>query len=425
MRMSEEHLEALRPADRRAAPAAGEGRKTSVEGRLLRRLLDALGNPPLRVVLWNGESFTTREPAPTTVRIHSRATLLKLLLNPELHFGDAYSEGAIEVDGDLVRLLEDVNRAMQPGRGSAGVLRRVSGWLNGERRNTLTGSRRNIHRHYDLGNDFYRLWLDRDMLYTCAYFPTRQATLEEAQTAKLDHVCRKIRLRAGETVYEAGCGWGGFALHAATRYGARVRAFNISHEQVVFARERARELGLGDRVEFVEDDYRNMSGRSDAFVSIGMLEHVGREHYVELGRVIDRCLSRGGRGLIHSIGRDRPEPLNPWIGKRIFPGAYPPTLREMMDVFEPQGFSVLDVENLRLHYALTLRYWLDRFEAARERVRAMYDEAFVRTWRLYLAGSVAAFEAGALQLFQVMFNRTGENDVPWTREHLYAPATPG
>ena len=414
--MSEEHLEALSSTRGDSAPKAD-----STYARLLDRLLDALGRPPVRVVLWNGESIATHEPAAATIRIHSRAALLKLLLNPELHFGDAYAEGTIDVEGDLVQLLEDVYRAMAPVRGSSGLRRRMSGWLNGERRNTLAGSRRNIHRHYDLGNDFYRLWLDRDMLYTCAYFPTRAATLEEAQTAKLEHVCRKIRLQAGETVYEAGCGWGAFALHAAMRYGARVRAFNISREQVAFARERAKTLGLQDRVEFVEDDYRNMSGRCDAFVSIGMLEHVGPENYRELGGVITRCLERTGRGLIHSIGRDRAEPLNAWIGKRIFPGAYPPTLREMMDIFEPQGLSVLDVENLRLHYALTLRHWLERFEGARDRVRAMYDERFVRTWRLYLAGSIAAFNAGALQLFQAVFNRSGQNDVPWTREHLYRP----
>ncbi|MBI2291063.1 MAG: class I SAM-dependent methyltransferase, partial [Betaproteobacteria bacterium] len=168
-----------------------------------------------------------------------------------------------------------------------------------------------------------------------------------------------------------------------------------------------------------EDDYRNISGRYDAFVSVGMLEHVGREHYGELGRVIDRCLPRNGRGILHSIGQDQPALLNAWIEKRIFPGAYPPTLREMLAILEPQELSVLDVENLRLHYALTLEHWLRRFEDARERVSEMYDERFVRTWRLYLAGSLAAFNTGNLQLFQVLFARAGSNDMPWTRAHLY------
>jgi cyclopropane-fatty-acyl-phospholipid synthase len=220
-------------------------------------------------------------------------------------------------------------------------------------------------------------------------------------------------------VVEAGCGWGSFALHMAQRYGARVRAFNISKEQIAFARERAREQGLTGRVEFIEDDYRNITGRYDVFASIGMLEHVGKENYPELGRVARRALASGGRGLIHSIGRNYPAPLQPWIEKRIFPGAYPPSIAEMMQIFEPSNLSVLDVENIRLHYALTLREWLARYETAVHRVRTMFDEFFVRMWRLYLAGSVAAFETGTLQLFQVLFTTPENNRIPLTREFMY------
>jgi cyclopropane-fatty-acyl-phospholipid synthase len=245
-------------------------------------------------------------------------------------------------------------------------------------------------------------------------------TLEDAQIAKMDHVCRKLRLQSGERVVEAGCGWGTLALHMATRYGARVRAFNISREQMEYARARARVLGASGLVEFIEDDYRNISGRYDAFVSIGMLEHVGLQNYDEFGRIIDRSLEHNGRGLLHSIGRIRPAPMNAWIEKRIFPGAYPPALCEMLALLEPHYFSVLDVENLRLHYALTLKHWLQRFEDASERVRQMYDERFTRAWRFYLAGSIAAFNTGNLQLFQVLFARSRSNDVPWTRAHLHA-----
>jgi cyclopropane-fatty-acyl-phospholipid synthase len=198
-----------------------------------------------------------------------------------------------------------------------------------------------------------------------------------------------------------------------------VRAFNISHEQIVYARAWATREGLADRVEFVEDDYRNITGRHDVFVSIGMLEHVGAGHYTELGKVVQRCLTPDGRGLIHSIGRDRPWPLNAWIRKRIFPGAYPPTLREMSRIFEPCGLSVLDAENLRLHYATTLRGWLERYEKSVERVEEMFDERFVRAWRLYLAGSIAGFTRGSLQLFQVLFARSGANAIPRSRAHVY------
>jgi cyclopropane-fatty-acyl-phospholipid synthase len=205
----------------------------------------------------------------------------------------------------------------------------------------------------------------------------------------------------------------------AREYGVQVHAWNISREQVRYATGRAREAGLGERVSYIEDDYRNMRGECDAFVSVGMLEHVGPENYGALGTVIDRCLAPQGLGLIHSIGRNRPEAMNGWIERRIFPGAQPPSLGEMAAIFEPAGFSVLDVENLRLHYAETLRHWLARYLVAADEVRAMRDAAFARAWRLYLCGSQAAFTTGCMQLFQVVFARGGNNEVPRTRRHLY------
>jgi cyclopropane-fatty-acyl-phospholipid synthase len=285
----------------------------------------------------------------------------------------------------------------------------------------LTESKRNIHHHYDIGNDFYKLWLDREALqYTCAYYADPGMTIEQAQQAKMHHVARKLRLKAGERVVEAGSGWGGFAIFMAKNYGVHVRSFNISHEQVSYARSWAGREGLLDRVEFVEDDYRNLKGTYDVFVSIGMLEHVGAGNYRDLGALMSKALTPEGRGLVHTIGRDKPAPLNPWIDKRIFPGAYPPTLREMMDLFEPHDLSVLDVENIRLHYARTLEHWHERYEQNVDAVRNMFDETFVRAWRLYLVGSIAAFLTGKLQLFQVLYARSGVNNVPWTRAHVYA-----
>ncbi len=258
------------------------------------------------------------------------------------------------------------------------------------------------------------------MQYTCAYFPDPAMSLEEAQLAKLHHVCRKLQLKPGDRVVEAGCGWGGLARFMAREYGVTVKAYNISREQVKYARERAAEEGLSGQVEYIEDDYRNIEGEFDVFVSVGMLEHVGTRDYRVLGDVIDRCLTPTGRALIHTIGRNQPGPMNAWIERRIFPGAYPPTLREMMDIFEPNRFSVLDVENLRLHYARTLEHWLQRYEQHVPEIEANLDAAFVRAWRLYLAGSIAAFTSGELQLFQVVFSRASNNLLPWSRAYLYS-----
>lgn len=386
---------------------------------LARKVFELAGEPEVHIRLWDGTVIGADSPV-ATLHIGDRATLARLVVHPDLYFGEAYMHGDAEVEGDLVQFLETVSTARK--RSGNRTLDRVAyGILSRARSNSLTGSRDNIHHHYDLGNEFYRLWLDREaMQYTCAYYSHADATLEEAQVAKLDHVCRKLRLKPGDRVVEAGCGWGGLARHMARHYGVSVRAFNISQEQVRYAREQAREQGLSERVEYVQDDYRNIDGEYDAFVSVGMLEHVGTDHYPELAAVINRCLTPHGRGLIHSIGRNRPMgPMNAWIERRIFPGAYPPALREMLEIFEYEDFSVLDVENLRLHYAQTLRDWLERYEENLDAVRQQFDESFIRAWRLYLAGSIASFTTGHLQLFQVVFSRATNNDIPFTREHHF------
>ena len=403
-------------ADR--ALQTGAAGATALERWLLRSMMTALPGAGYAVVLWDGSS--AGEDTGLRVRIRDRAALWQVIRDPAIHFGDLYSLGRIEVEGDLVTFLERTYAALQAGRSA-----RDSPWWRlwseaapGSR--SIAAARDNIHRHYDLGNDFYALWLDREaMQYTCAYFPEAGMSLEAAQRAKMDHVCRKLRLRPGMRVIEAGCGWGGLALHMAREYGVQVRACNISREQIGFATERARDAGLSDRVTFVEDDYRNIGGECDAFVSVGMLEHVGPENYRALGEVIDRCLAPQGLGLIHTIGRNRPEAMNGWIERRIFPGAQPPSLGEMAAIFEPCGFSVLDVENLRLHYAETLRHWMWRYLAAIDEVRAARDAHFARAWQLYLAGSLAAFTTGCMQLFQVLFARAGNNELPRTRRHLY------
>ncbi len=405
--------------------AAMKGRSSrSLAGHLMRQILRVLGDPLVQVTLWNGETIAT-SPLPPVARITlaDRMTLIRLFRNPLLRFGEAYSEGKIIIDGNLTEFLAELYRSQQAARSreaASGMLKQTSRPV---RSHSLATSRENIHRHYDIGNDFYAMWLGDTMAYTCAYFPTRDTALDQAQIAKMHHVSRKLRLKPGDRVVEAGCGWGAQALLMARDYGVKVTAFNISRQQIEYAREHAKAAGLEARVEYIEDDYRNITGskngRFDAFVSIGMLEHVGVDNYPEFGRVIRNCLKPSGMGLLHSIGRNCPLPLNPWIEKHIFPGAYTPSLAEMMSIFESSNLSVLDVENLRLHYASTLHCWRVAFEQSKERVASMFDETFVRMWRLYLAGSEAAFIAGQMQLFQVLIAPQTNNTIPWTRADLY------
>jgi cyclopropane-fatty-acyl-phospholipid synthase len=383
---------------------------------LLRHFLArSLGAARLRISLRDGTLlFEPPEPPVAAVVLADRRAVLALAFDPEVHFGDAYASGRIEIEGDLLEAL----LATFAARRTRHERRAVTAWGH-----TRHASRDNVHHHYDLGDDFYRLWLDDEMVYTCAYFEKPQASLEAAQAAKLDYVCRKIGLKPGDRVVEAGCGWGALALHMARRFGAHVTAYNVSTEQIRYARGRASKEGLADRVQFVEDDYRNISGRFDAFVSVGMLEHVGLEQFGTLGGLIERCLDPvKGRGLLHFIGQNHHAALNPWIRKRIFPGAYPPSLAECARrVLEMADVDILDVENLRRHYALTLSHWRARYESAFAEVVRRYGSFFARAWRLYLAGSEAAFRASTLQLYQVVFARPGAE----RSRHRAALYTPG
>lgn len=408
------------PSDGNDSRASIERLSLGLEVLAFRWFWDKLGGPPLRVRLQSGFELTAPlESSRGTIVIRDRRTLHRLYLQPSLAFGEAFSRGDLQIEGDLVDVLVALNQQMAAARPGSWLSSLLQWRIRNRKSHSIADSRRSVHHHYDIGNDFYRLWLDEQLLYTCAYYARPELSLEQAQIAKMDHICRKLQLQPGQSVVEAGCGWGALALHMARHYGVTVQAYNLSHEQILYARQRASDEGLAARVEFIEDDYRTARGPCDIFVSVGMLEHVGLENFQALGRVIDRVLKKTGRGLIHSIGRNRARPLDPWIDRYIFPGAYPPSLREMQAVFEPWTMSILDVENLRLHYAKTLVDWLARYEQAADEVLRMFDAQFVRTWRMYLAGSAAAFLGGDLQLFQVVFTRHDNNDIPWTRTHLY------
>lgn len=356
-----------------------------------------------------------------SIRVTDASTIRAILLNPRLAFGEALMDGTVVIErGDLYELLEIVCGRADVAKGPIGalveflapILKRI------EQFNPAGRSRANVAHHYDLSREFFELFLDRDMQYSCAYFQRPDMTLEEAQTAKRRHVAAKLVLRPGMRVLDIGCGWGGLALHLAREHGVEVLGITLSTEQLEVARERAEEAGLSDRVRFELRDYRSLTEIFDRVVSVGMFEHVGLPQYPAFFAKLRTLLAEDGSGLLHSIGRsDGPGVTNAWIRKYIFPGGYSPALSEVLPVVERSGLWTTDIEILRLHYAETLRHWRRRFNERIETVRAMYDDRFCRMWDLYLAASEIAFRGQGHMVFQLQFARRQEA-VPLTRDYV-------
>lgn len=358
---------------------------------------------------------------PVVVAIEDTNALGRLMANAELALGELYTDGVIAIDGDdidglLALVLQNLrNHGFRTGSAPAGMR-----LFETPRRevNDRKRAEHNVAHHYDISNEFYRLFLDEDLQYSCAYYNTGAETLEEAQEAKKQLIAAKLCLRPGLSVLDIGCGWGGLALHLARTRGVNVRGITLSQAQLPVARARAQARGLAARAEFMLEDYRETEGAFDRIVSVGMFEHVGRGHYDEFFRQIAALLAEDGVALLHTIGRaDGPGATSPWIDRYIFPGGYIPALSEIMPAVERAGLYVTDIEVWRLHYALTLRAWRERFEARLDEVRAMFDERFCRMWRFYLAASEAAFRHGGHEVFQIQLARR-QDAVPRTRRYL-------
>ncbi|MCB1365686.1 MAG: class I SAM-dependent methyltransferase [Rhodobacteraceae bacterium] len=357
------------------------------------------------------------------VTIADRATLRALCLNPELALGEAYMNATLRVENDdlegLLRLLVRNRKGDRMPVWVRAVSRArylAQTWLL---RNTETAARRNVAHHYDISDDLYRIFLDADMQYSCAYFAHPDMTLEEAQAAKKAHIATKLQIEPGMRVLDIGCGWGGMGLTLARDYGARVTGVTLSRNQLATARRRAAEAGLQDRADFRLQDYRSLGERFDRIVSVGMLEHVGAPHYPTYFGKVAELLDHDGLALIHSIGACSPPfAQSHWIRKYIFPGGYIPSLSELAVPIEVSGLWSLDIEVLRLHYARTLRHWLARFDANLETVRRMYDDRFIRMWRYYLIASYTTFEQEQQAVFQFQLGHKVDA-APLTRDYLY------
>jgi cyclopropane-fatty-acyl-phospholipid synthase len=356
-------------------------------------------------------------------RFTSRRAELAVLLEPELKVGEAYMTGTLVMEeGSIADLLElamgsDYGRALHWWR-PLDALRLAWRWL--KQFNLRGRARRNVAHHYDLDERLYTLFLDSDRQYSCAYFDTPTASLDDAQLAKKRHLAAKLRIEPGSRVLDIGCGWGGLALYLAEYTGARVTGITLSKEQLALARVRASEKELGRAVEFRLQDYRDVAEKFDRVVSVGMFEHVGVGFYDRFFRSCAQVLAENGVMMLHAIGRSEgPGITNPWIAKYIFPGGYIPALSEVLPAVERAGLLVADVEILRLHYAQTLRAWRERFLAHRETVERLYDGRFVRMWEFYLAASEMAFTQQNMMVFQLQLTRR-QDAVPITRTYIGA-----
>ena len=390
-------------------------------GRLIREghLAVRVGNHP-ETVFGNGDGPRV------AVCIRDQSAARRLVLDPELALGECYMDGSLSIEGDDVQGLLGIvvrNRAQAadlsiPARLLA-VLRHVRRRL--DQANPEICARRNVTHHYDLTPAIYDLFLDADRQYSCAYFADESLSLEAAQAAKKAHIAKKLLISPGMRVLDIGSGWGGLALTLARDYGARVTGITLSQEQLAYARERAKAAGLSDRVSYQLIDYRALTGQFDRIVSVGMFEHVGAPNFGTFFNVVRDRLAKDGVALIHTIGRTAPpNATNPWIARYIFPGGYVPSLSEVAAAIQVTGLRIGDIECLRLHYAMTLRCWFDRFSAKADVAAALKDQRFVRMWRYYLAASEQTFRHGPQDVFQFQLCHNADA-VPITRDYLYPP----
>lgn len=374
-----------------------------------------------KVTFWDGSVHQFGSGKDFILHFKSKKALHKVLLDTSLGFGEGYMNGDIQVDGDLREVVR------------VGLL---SGYLHKRRRKTLLNTlmlnilqrnskkndRRSIAHHYDLGNDFYQLWLDHKMLYSCAYFKSDTTTLEQAQIEKINLCCRKLQLKPEELLLDIGCGWGGLLITAAKNFGCKGVGITLSQEQLAYGREQIAKEGLQERVQLEYLDYRNLPQLQKTFdkvVSVGMFEHIGKANMRLFLERVQKVLQPTGLLLLHTIGKTIEEPTNSWMKKYIFPGCYLPDLGSIVKNCTHLGLNFIDCENMRLHYSKTLDKWSEKFEENEREIRAMFDDKFVRMWRFYLAGCSAMFKLGHIHLFQLLFSAGVRNDLPLTREWMH------
>ncbi len=416
--------------------------QAAATGRRILTLVLADYQGPVAIRLWDGELAIGHDNAPCTVVFHQPSILRNLILHRNImHLAEAYLAGEGDIEGDteilfdLMCYMRDLVlpwsikwRVMRLSLSLPGVLHHAGKEAkavrarHGEHHNT----RKSIAHHYDVSNDFYRLWLDREMVYSCAYFPEVDRSLDKAQQDKLDYICKKLRLAPDQTLLDIGCGWGALICWAARHYGVRAHGITLSKQQYQYACDRIQSEGLEQRVTIELRDYRELpeDARYDRIVSVGMFEHIGVANFPQYFDIIKRTLTPGGLFLNHGITNDtgwRDTPITHFINSYVFPDGELARIGTVIDAMEQAGFEIIDVEGLRRHYALTLRCWVQELEANRAQAVSLVGEASYRVWRIYMAGSAYYFDEGSINVFQVLAGHDREPlAIGLRRDELYA-----
>ena len=360
---------------------------------------------------------------PITIKLLDKSLNYKLLLYPDLYFGEAYTNGSLVIEnGTLTEFLEIAFKNI--GRGDINIYGKTFNKFKGTYRyltnfNKIIKSKQNVSHHYDISEKLYDLFLDTNRQYSCAYFKTEKDSLEEAQINKIDHIIKKLNIKPDQKILDIGSGWGTLAINIAQKTKASVTGITLSENQLDYSNKKAKELGLGNQLEFKLIDYRELNEKFDRIVSVGMFEHVGRKFYKTYFNAVSKLLDEKGVALIHTIGSSNPpRDPQPWITKYIFPGGYTPSLSEIAKPIENSGLIISDIEVLRMHYAHTLRHWKERFLSKKETVLEMFDEKFLRMWEFYLASCEMAFKWGDQVVFQLQLTKDNKS-APITRDYIY------
>tara|TARA_B100000029_G_scaffold463806_2_gene497354 strand:- start:79 stop:1266 length:1188 start_codon:yes stop_codon:yes gene_type:complete len=360
---------------------------------------------------------------PITIKLLDPSLNYKLLLHPDLYFGEAYTEGSLKIEnGTLTDFLEIALKNI--GRGDINFYGKILNKLKGTYRNLtnfnkIINSKKNVSHHYDISENLYDLFLDEKRQYSCAYFKNPNDSLETAQKNKIDHIIKKLNIKPNQKVLDIGSGWGSLAIDIASKTKASVIGITLSENQLEYSQKKVKELNLENQIQFKLMDYRQLNEKFDRIVSVGMFEHVGRKFYATYFNKVSKLLNEKGISLIHTIGSvNPPRDPQPWINKYIFPGGYTPSLSELARPIENSGLVLTDIEILRTHYSHTLRHWKERFLSKKERILEMFDERFLRMWEFYLASCEMAFKWGDQVVFQLQLSKD-LTSVPNTRDYIY------